>query len=119
MKLNRISSLRASLGVFILLGTLGVLAQQTPAPKANKAPASFGGTVKPFLEQNCYGCHNGDLQSGGLNLQAFTTAESAMADRDHWLHVLDKLQTSQMPPAGMPSHRMPIRKPLSTGSPLN
>jgi hypothetical protein len=96
MKLNRISFALAA--GFALAG----LAQQSPAPKVNKAAASFAGTVKPFLEQNCYGCHNGDLQSGGLNLQSYTTAESAMADRNHWLHVLDKLQTSQMPPAGMP-----------------
>src|ERR1700729_1861090 len=102
MKFNRMSSLRAILGVLILLGTLGGLAQQTPGPKRNKAAAGFAGTVKPFLEQNCYGCHNADLQSGGLNLQSFATAESTMADRDHWLHVLEKLQTSQMPPAGMP-----------------
>jgi len=85
-----------------MLSALGGSAQQTPGPNGNKPGASFAGTVKPFLAQNCYGCHNGDLQSGGLNLQSFTTAESAMADRDHWLHVLDKLQTSQMPPAGMP-----------------
>lgn len=102
MRLNRIFLPAAGFGILILLGTLAGVAQQTPAPKANKAATSFNGTVKPFLEQNCYGCHNGDLQSGGLNLQSFTTAESAMADRDHWLHVLDKLQTSQMPPAGMP-----------------
>src|SRR5215469_18587052 len=102
MNLNRLSCIRAGFGILILLGALAGLAQQAPAPKANKPAASFAGTVKPFLEQNCYGCHNGDLQSGGLNLQSFTTAESAMADRDHWLHVLDKLKTSQMPPAGMP-----------------
>ena len=111
MKSNRMSSLSArswrfplaaGFGILILLGTLGGLAQQTPGPNGDEPAASFAGTVKPFLAQNCYGCHNGDLQSGGLNLQSFTTAESAMADRDHWLHVLDKLQTSQMPPAGMP-----------------
>src|ERR1700689_4335378 len=97
MKSNRISSL-----ILILLSTLGGLEQQASGPKSNKPAASFAGTVKPFLEQNCYACHSNDLQSGGLNLQSFTTAESAMADRNHWLHVLDKLQTSQMPPAGMP-----------------
>jgi hypothetical protein len=77
----------------------------TPAHAAPTDPidaATFASAVQPFLAKNCYGCHNGKAQSGGLNLQSFTTAESVTHDREHWDHVLDKLKTSQMPPAGMP-----------------
>lgn len=94
--------LATGFGVALMLSALAGLAQQSPNPKGNNAAVSFAGTVKPFLEKNCYVCHSSGLESGGLNLQSFTTAESAMADRQHWQHVLDKLQTSQMPPAGMP-----------------
>jgi hypothetical protein len=78
-----------------------VLAQQAPTRKPAPANA-FTTTVKPFLEQNCYMCHNGTLQSGGLNLESYRSAGAAMADREHWTHVLDKLQTGQMPPASSP-----------------
>ena len=78
-----------------------VLAQQVPSRKPTPAQA-FTTTVKPFLEKNCYMCHNSSLQSGGLNLESYSSAAAAMADRQHWTHLLEKLQTGQMPPAGVP-----------------
>jgi hypothetical protein len=93
MSATKTFSLAAGVGAVLMLSAVAVPAQQGP---------TFAGAVKPFLEKNCYGCHNGTLQSGGLNLQSYTSAESAMADREHWVHLLDKLQTSQMPPAGIP-----------------
>jgi mono/diheme cytochrome c family protein len=100
----------AGFGVSLTLSAIVLLAQQTPKPKAISPSASFAGMVKPFLETNCYACHSDGLQSGGLNLESFKTAESAMADRAHWQHVLEKLQTSQMPPAGMPQPPAADRK---------
>jgi hypothetical protein len=69
------------------------------------APArGFDTVVKPFLRQNCIGCHNSKLASGDLNLESFLTqpATAALGDRDHWERVIAKLQTGEMPPKGMP-----------------
>src|SRR3569623_1710148 len=95
------SLLTAGFGGVLMLGAVAVLAQQVPARKPTPGDA-FTAKVKPFLEKNCYMCHGSSLQSGGLNLESYTSAAAAMADREHWTHLLDKLQTGQMPPAGIP-----------------
>jgi hypothetical protein len=64
--------------------------------------ASFQSAVQPFLAKSCYACHNSKLQSGGLNLQSFTTMQEIAKDRSHWENVLEKLRTGQMPPPGAP-----------------
>jgi hypothetical protein len=71
---------------------------------AAPANASFDTLVKPFLKQNCIGCHNQKLSSGGLNLQAFLaqTATEALGDREHWELVVSKLRAGEMPPKGLP-----------------
>jgi mono/diheme cytochrome c family protein len=83
--------LAAGLALFSVVG----IAQQTDS-------GAFQTTVQPFLAKNCYGCHNAKLQSGGLNLAAFPDANAVAKDHDHWQLVLEKLQTSQMPPKGLP-----------------
>ena len=95
------SLLTAGFGGVLMLGAVAVLAQQVPARKPT-AGDPFTAKVKPFLEKNCYMCHGSSLQSGGLNLESYTSAAAAMANREHWTHLLDKLQTGQMPPAGIP-----------------
>jgi hypothetical protein len=68
------------------------------------APASttFQDSVQPLLAKNCYTCHNEKLTSGGLNLQAFTSADAVTENRDKWEIILSKLQAGEMPPKGMP-----------------
>jgi hypothetical protein len=66
------------------------------------AADSFDITVQPFLAKTCYGCHNAQLQSGGLNLQQFTSAAAVAANRDRFLTILEKLKSEQMPPPGIP-----------------
>jgi hypothetical protein len=71
--------------------------QNKPQPEE-----AFRTRVLPFLAANCYGCHNAKLQSGGLNLQTYTTAKAVDNHRAHWELLAEKLQSGQMPPAGMP-----------------
>jgi hypothetical protein len=42
------------------------------------------------------------MNTGGLNLQAYTDAASVLNDRDKWELVLEKLKTGEMPPKGLP-----------------
>jgi cytochrome c553 len=64
----------------------------------------FDATVKPFIRQNCVGCHNAKLTSGGLNLERYLAQPGAEAlkDRDQWELVVRKLSAGEMPPKGMP-----------------
>lgn len=67
-----------------------------------QADTTFQNTIRPFLATHCFSCHNARLNTGGLNLEAFTTADSLTKDRDRWELVLQKLQSGEMPPKGLP-----------------
>jgi hypothetical protein len=58
--------------------------------------------VQPFLAENCYACHNAKRSSGSLNLEQFKTAADIAEHRETWEHVVQKLQTGEMPPKGAP-----------------
>ena len=66
------------------------------------AAPSFEKSVDPFLKSNCVPCHNAKLKVGGLNLEGYRDARSALKDREVWEKVVQKLRTGQMPPKGMP-----------------
>ena len=75
---------------------------QTGSEPLPKAPAAFETQIQPFLAKNCFGCHNAKMNTGGLNLQAYTDANSVLQGRDKWELVLQKLKTGEMPPKGLP-----------------
>ena len=62
----------------------------------------FEKDVQPVLRQNCSGCHNEKLASGGLNVTPFMEAGSLAARREGWERILAKLRGGEMPPKGMP-----------------
>lgn len=72
------------------------------APSLGAAAGPFDQVVRPFLAKNCSTCHNAKTQSGGLNLELYESPNQVTKDRDLWQKLLDKLQTGQMPPKGMP-----------------
>lgn len=88
--------------LLIILSPL--LSLMIPARQVQSAEDSdaFAQTIRPFLTANCTTCHNPDLQSGGLNLEAFRSAASITENRERWEKVLRKLRTGEMPPKGMP-----------------
>ncbi len=73
-------------------------------PSAHDQPdtAGFQSSVQPSLAKNCVGCHNAKLQSGGLNLQLYSSIEAISKDHEKWQQVLEKVSSGQMPPPGMP-----------------
>jgi hypothetical protein len=69
------------------------------------APAdTFESDVKPFLKANCVLCHAGENPAGGLDLNRFLSldATAALASRDKWELVSQKLLSGEMPPSAMP-----------------
>ncbi len=79
--------------------TASLSARQAQKPES---ATTFEKSVQPFLSANCYMCHNSKLKSGELNLEAYKTADSIVKDRVTWEHVLQKVQSGEMPPKGMP-----------------
>ncbi len=90
--------------IILLLSPLFWLAAGLPARQAQQAPrdAGFEQSLQPFLATHCYGCHNAEMKTGGLNLEAYPTTASLLQDRDKWEEVLQKVRTGEMPPKGMP-----------------
>ncbi|HEU0176965.1 MAG TPA: DUF1592 domain-containing protein [Blastocatellia bacterium] len=86
--------------IFILF----LLEAPWPARQAKQAQrdAGFEQLVRPFLTEHCYGCHNAEMKTGGLNLETYSTAASVIQDRQKWEEVLKKIRTGEMPPKGMP-----------------
>jgi mono/diheme cytochrome c family protein len=90
--------------VILLLSPLFWMAFGLPVRLAQKSQSEveFASIIRPFLDANCYGCHNADMASGGLNLEAYATAAAIIKDRIKWEEVIHKLRTGEMPPKGMP-----------------
>lgn len=69
---------------------------------ATEKPVSFDKAVAPVLKQNCSGCHNEKLTSGGLNIAGFLDPASVTKSREGWERILAKLRAGEMPPKGLP-----------------
>jgi hypothetical protein len=65
---------------------------------------TFDSDVKPFLKSNCVVCHSGESPAGTLDLNRFLglDAAAALASREQWQRVSEKLASGEMPPAGTP-----------------
>jgi len=61
------------------------------------APPQSEDAIRPFLAQHCLTCHN--ARSGRLNLEAITPLPD---NRAKWELVLQKLESGEMPPKGLP-----------------
>src|SRR5262245_32914731 len=84
--------------------TIFWLAAPWPARQARQEQrdAGFEKSLRPFLAEHCYGCHNADMRTGGLNLEGYSTVASVIQDRQKWEEVAKKIRTGEMPPKGMP-----------------
>jgi len=63
---------------------------------------AFQRDVAPFLAKRCTACHNSKLKNADLNLARLRDPKEALAERNVWEDVLDKLRNGEMPPPGMP-----------------
>ncbi|MEP7274138.1 MAG: DUF1587 domain-containing protein, partial [Acidobacteriota bacterium] len=100
-----------SLKIFLLVAfALAGLRLQLPVSYAQRisrtditsSNVAFAKSIQPFFADHCYACHNAEQKSGGLNLEVYRTASSVSESREVWENVLQRLQTGQMPPKGMP-----------------
>ena len=70
----------------------------------------FQRTVRPFLENYCYECHNKEKRKGKLDLTVYSTTELVAQDSRIWEGLLERLKTNDMPPEEASHHPSPQRR---------
>ncbi len=74
--------------------------------------SAFHAAADPVFKTTCFGCHNPQLSSGGMNIQVFLDPQSLVTHRDGWEVILQKLRTGEMPPPGIPKPAPALRDAL-------
>ena len=69
-----------------------------PLPAGADLAEDFTARVRPVLERECFDCHNENKQKGDLNLVRFNDFASVKAEPELWQHVLERVQSAEMPP---------------------
>src|SRR5258706_8572639 len=97
---NRSRLALALLSAIGIAGTARFVVAQTSKTLA-PLEQSFDQTVKPFLKQNCAGCHNANLNTAGIQVDQL---DAGLEDRHLpvWEAVRRRLREGTMPPKGMP-----------------
>ncbi len=81
---------------------------------AGTPQAGFATVVKPFLAENCYGCHGNDKHKKDLNFEAIESVDSLTTDGDRWDDVVEKLRHKDMPPEDEPQPVEAERQAVAT-----
>ena len=88
----------------LFLSLVLVLQGVAPLEAATRAKAgddnAFRDSVLPFLNRNCVGCHNRQMKTGGLELDAFPESGTDVRESPLWKQVREKLVRGEMPPPG-------------------
>src|SRR4051794_17373118 len=58
--------------------------------------------VSAFLDQHCMKCHNAEKAKGDLSLEGLQADFDDAKSRVIWSHVLEKIETGEMPPKSKP-----------------
>lgn len=66
---------------------------------SNTSVASAASTL-PFLKSHCYGCHNGNVKQGGLDLSGLKFDVNDSKTTAIWIKVHDRVEAREMPPKG-------------------
>jgi len=99
------------LGSSLLMFGSGALPSLNAADRTDAELARrFSQTVRPFVASYCAGCHSGPTPAASLDLQRYTTMESAIDDFAHWTLVLRKLTAKEMPPQPAPQPPEALRR---------
>jgi mono/diheme cytochrome c family protein len=96
MKRRLMFLIGATCAILVVAYGVSGSAQQPAAEQTSPAAAQ-----QAVLSKYCYTCHNDKLKSGGLALTALDISDPAK-NSESWEHVVRKLGTGAMPPAGRP-----------------
>ena len=83
------NSLRYSCVVLLLL---------TGPLQASDFEHEFTSMVRPFLQQNCYHCHDQDRAKAGFRVDNLTADFFSGSNAEHWKEAMDRMNLGEMPP---------------------
>jgi len=69
-----------------------------PDSACDTAVVTFSQNIKAIIGQNCEGCHNGNIASGGLNLAGHSNIQSSALGGG----LMDRIQRPASDPLSMP-----------------
>ncbi|MFO0822408.1 MAG: DUF1587 domain-containing protein [Gemmataceae bacterium] len=92
-------------------GTSGS-AQKPPESKAKDAKAEFTTSVRPLLKKYCNDCHSAKSLKGDLDLERFATLDDVRKDLKPWQHMIEQIETGEMPPKNKPQLTADEKKQL-------
>jgi len=102
-------------GLFLLAGGLAVLAWTTSG-QVHPAPSvpgdAYGPTIRPLLVKYCLDCHSTKAKKGSLDLERFATVADIRQDIKPWQHMIEQIETGEMPPKGKAQPREAEKKQL-------
>jgi len=75
--------------ILLLLTTTTVQAAESTSPN----------TVRSFLENNCYDCHQGEAAEAALDLEKLSFDLGKDGNLQQWVRVYDRVHAGEMPPA--------------------
>lgn len=104
--MSRISLVSLLFFVFCLPYRFSRADEKTESPDADikKLEARFSGMVKPFLKSYCLSCHDASKSEGKLDLSGFASVEQVSKQFAVWDIVLQRLESSEMPPESAEQH---------------
>src|SRR5437762_2515155 len=82
-----------------LFASAGML---SAAPLSPESRRQFDQTVKPFLEEHCYDCHDETTTRAGFRIDTLGTDFLADKNADNWKEIYDSLGLGTMPPKKEP-----------------
>ena len=83
-------------------GLIAGLCLAAPLPATVGKSTEYTVTIRPFLKEFCFDCHNDQKHKGDLSLERFVDQKSLKAVRETWKEVLRKLRIGEMPPESRP-----------------
>lgn len=79
------------------------------APGSDPAEA-YVKRVQPLLKKYCFECHSKKAHKGNLDLERFESLGAIRKDLKPWQHLIEQVETGEMPPKGKPQPTADERK---------
>ena len=96
-----------------LLSLAGLLlAGAAPRQESPDLATEYARRIRPLMAKSCLECHSTKLKKGELDLERFLTLDAVRKDLRPWPHLLEQLETGEMPPKKGPPLAAEDRKAL-------
>ncbi|MBM4067627.1 MAG: DUF1592 domain-containing protein [Planctomycetes bacterium] len=83
------------------LGCVAAAALQGDTPALDLG-AGYLKEIRPLLGKYCFACHSKKVHKGDLDLERFDSLAAIRKDTKPWQHMIEQLETGEMPPRGKP-----------------